>query len=89
MKIIVICILLALYTLQNSCSSMIYHASGVQEKKVFPEDAWFLVPKSSHVEVYIYLIVSIQTNNIVTSVPYIGREYQNSSLLIPLYLNVT
>lgn len=68
---------------------MIYHASGAQEKKVFPEDAWFPVPKSSHVEVYFYLIASIQINNIVTSVPYIGRGYQNSSLLIPLCLNVT
>lgn len=33
------------------------------------EDAWPLVPKSSHVEICINLIVSIQINNIVTNFP--------------------
>lgn len=40
---------------------------------MFPEDAWVLVPKSSHVEVCIYLTVSIQTNNAVNTFPSIGK----------------
>lgn len=38
------------------------------------KDAWLLILKSSHVEVYIYLTVFLQTNNVLTDFPFIEDD---------------
>lgn len=39
---------------------------------MFLKDAWLLVLKISHVEVYIYLTVFLQANNVITDFPFIA-----------------